>query len=91
MSKKIKNALTKTEKEWVIRLQKILSEAPTKRLGFFTIGDRSVSVYDRTFDESIDQYQEIHPNAEFCNAVSAVTGGVLATLDFPSSVHSTAG
>lgn len=83
--------LTKVEREWLDRLQSVLSEAPTDRLGLFTIGDACISVYDRRKDEAITKYGMSHPNDEFGTAVEAVTGGVMATLAFPAEVHSTAG
>lgn len=90
-TKKTRIRLTKAEREWLDRLQAILSDAPTDRLGFYTIGDPSVFVYDRSKDAAIDTYSMSHPNAEFSTAVDAVADGTLATLIFPATVHSTAG
>lgn len=90
-TKTTKMRLTKAEREWLDRLQRVLSDAPSTRLGFYTTGDTTVSVYDRRKDAAIADYNTAHPGSEFCTAVEAVAGGVPATLTFPADVHSTAG
>lgn len=38
--------LTAEERKWVRRVQKALKDCPSKRIGFFTIGDPQVELYD---------------------------------------------
>ncbi|MGR5945688.1 hypothetical protein [Enterobacter sp. C4G1] len=38
--------LTKQEKVWVKRLNKLLAECPSKRLAFATTGDCDVSIFN---------------------------------------------
>ena len=90
MSKR-KIRLTPAERDWLTQVQELLSKAPSDRLGFYTVGDKTVFVYDKTCDAEIHRYSEQHPNAEFCTAVDKAAGGAIACLDFPSSVHSVAG
>jgi hypothetical protein len=77
--------LNDEERAWVKRVQKLLNSCPSDRLGFFTIGDRSVEIYDKSYDEEIEAH-----GRDFCQGVRAV-GAHLAELTFPSNVHSTAG
>lgn len=46
-------SLTAEERKWVRRVQKALKDCPSKRIGFFTIGDPQVTLYD------LDKYEEI--------------------------------
>ena len=80
--------LSKRETAWIARLQKVLDACPNKRLGFFTIGDQNVTVYDRRFDSIIEGYP--YNNMDFCTVVDEL-GIDLGTVDFPAEVHSTAG
>lgn len=44
--------LTPEEKKWVRGVQKALKNCPSKRIGFFTIGDDNVVLYDKDkFDQ----------------------------------------
>jgi hypothetical protein len=82
-----KRTLTKKEAAWVRELQKVLSECPSARLGFYTIGDPRVSIYDKRLDEKIDK---LLSKNDFCSAAEKC-GANLGSIDFPSAVHSTAG
>ncbi|KXV06556.1 hypothetical protein AD930_07980 [Acetobacter malorum] len=84
--------LTKAEKEWLDRLQAVLSDAPSDRLGFYTIGDCDVFVFDKTRWADIENHIESTPKGmDFAPAVDAVGGGVVKTLVFPSNVLSVSG
>ncbi|GGA99950.1 hypothetical protein GCM10011491_30250 [Brucella endophytica] len=76
--------LTKEEKAWVKKLQKVLDECPSERLGFFTIGDPDVSIYDKTnevdFDATVDLPVSIYEH-----------DAELGSIRFPSNVHSVSG
>ena len=45
--------LTKSEKAWVKRLEKVLMSCP-ERLGLYTIGDKHLAVYDARFVRAND-------------------------------------
>ena len=81
--------LTKAEKAWIAKLQKVLNECPSDRIGAYTIGDPDLELYDRTLDASIEALQE-DSSMDFCTAVEEV-GGDLGCLKFPFPIHSTAG
>ena len=48
--------LTKEEIKWVEKAQEILNECPSKRIGFFTIGDSDLTLYDNTKMDEIMSY-----------------------------------
>ena len=86
--------LTKKEKKWVDSLQKILNECPSDRIGFFTIGDPDLVLYDTSKDGSIWNVMDSHVGEggpDFCTAVDKVGAGFSECLDFPNNVESTAG
>jgi len=81
--------LTKEERAWLRKVQRVLDECPSKRLGFYTVGDPTIAVYDNTFDRAIDDISSVR--GEFCTAVNECDAGFDLWLQFPSDVHSTAG
>lgn len=81
--------LTAEEAAWLKKLQRVLGKCPSDRLGFFTIGDPYVSVYDKEYQGQIDNLMD-DGKTDFCTAVDKLDAG-LATIDFPSHVHATAG
>lgn len=81
--------LTKAEKKWLEELRDVLNRCPSNRLGFYTIGDPRIYVYDRSKDEKIDAHQDRN-GREFCHSVDALNAG-FCDLDFPAPVHSTVG
>ncbi len=81
--------LTKAEAAWVAELQEVLDRCPSKRLGFFTIGDSTVSIYDNKKDDKITEHQD-RKGSDFCTAVRAYDAA-LGEIKFPFNVHSTSG
>lgn len=81
--------LTEAESRWVKRLQKVLRECPSDRLGFYTVGDREVFLYNRDKEAEVDAHFNNH-NVDFCQAVDQADA-YLGSIRFPSIVHSTAG
>lgn len=85
------NDITKEEAAWLRKIQRLLSNPPSDRLGFYTNGDPDVSVYDRTKEREI---QEAHARSgefgEFGNAVDECDAR-LGVLNFPGQVHSVSG
>lgn len=76
--------LTPDELKWLKKLQRVLNECPSSRLGFYTIGDRDVFVFDKDKEHLMDEERD------FCQMV-ADQDADLFTLRFPSGVYSTAG
>jgi hypothetical protein len=62
--------LTQQEKSWLKKLEKLLLNPPTNRLGFYTIGDNHLSVYDLSRENEVLEYQDKNPNYDFCMAVN---------------------
>lgn len=85
--------LTKEEKAWLRKLQRVLNDLPSTRLGFYTIGDSDVVVYDRSLESDIESKIDESGNMDFCTAVDACDAGFGfgEFLRFPAPVHSTAG
>lgn len=83
--------LTKAEMAWLNKVQAVLDECPSDRLGFYTIGDAQVTVYDRSKDKKVYDLLDSSDRIDFCTAVEKVSAGTGMTLDFPSCVHSTSG
>lgn len=82
--------LTKEERAWVKKLNKLLAQCPSNRIAFATIGDCDVTLFDMT------RYHEI------CDAVDDGSGDFIPSADrigavfdevlkFPNQVESTAG
>lgn len=82
--------LTKEESAWLKKVQTDLNDCPSKRLGFYTIGDPTIEVYDQSQDRRIFDLFDSRNNMDFCTAVSNFDAD-MGTLTFPSCVHSTAG
>jgi len=83
--------LTKAERAWLIELQELLNRCPSKRIGFITIGDPSVTIYDVQREDEIDQEQQA-TGCEWGTAAARIEadfGGVC--LFFPNAVQSTSG
>lgn len=78
-------APTVRELKWLAEVQAVLDRCPSKRLGFYTIGDREVTVYDKRFDAAIDASGRDFGPAAY--DLDAILGGI----SFPSNVHSTSG
>ncbi|EMT6575467.1 hypothetical protein WMR74_001482 [Providencia rettgeri] len=82
--------LTKKELAWVEKVQKVLDECPSQRLGFYTIGDRDVFLYDRSKEHEVSEWRDKNKK-DFCFATKAVDADFLTSIDFPAPVESTAG
>ncbi len=81
--------LTKQEKAWLKRLQKVLDACPSDRLHFNAIGDPDITVFDGSrLDEINDSHDE--NGGEFSNAIDDMDAR-LWELRFPGNVHSTSG
>ncbi len=52
--------LTKAEKAWLRRLERVFAECPSTRLGLYTIGDADLTVFDDA--ASVAHGLDIHDN-----------------------------
>ena len=82
--------LTKTERAWLDKLQNVLNECPSSRLGFYTIGDADLTIYDRKKESKIEDLQD-RRGFDFGPAAGEIGALFEYQLAFPSNVHSTAG
>lgn len=80
--------LTKAEAAWIAKIQKLLNNPPSDRLGFYTTGDPAVTIYDRSKEDEMNEMSEA--GADWCDCVQAFDAD-LGSLLFPASVHSTSG
>lgn len=80
--------LTRKEAAWVRKVQHLLNNPPSDRLGFYTIGDKDVQIYDASRQDEIDAVFD--NGGDYCVAVSNLDAD-LGSLTFPNNVHSTAG
>lgn len=83
--------LTKDEQAWVEDVQAALDRCPSKRLGFYTIGDPNVILWDRDKTDDVFLALDSRKARDFWLAVEVVGAGFDASLDFPNAVESTAG
>ncbi len=84
--------LTKKEQAWIDELQAVLDRCPSpKKIGFYTIGDPSICLYDLRRDKEVQAALDSRASSDWCTAVASVGAGFDETIDFPSGVLSTAG
>jgi hypothetical protein len=83
--------LTRDERKWLRDVQRVLDACPSDRLGFYTIGDPQVTVYNRTKEEKINALMDAHDKMDFPQAVQDAKADLHINLDFPACVHSVAG
>ncbi|EBV5994629.1 hypothetical protein LBY46_003228 [Salmonella enterica subsp. enterica serovar Muenchen] len=82
--------LTKQEKAWVKKLNKLLAECPSNRIAFATTGDCEVSLFDVTrYDEIFDEAEK--EKGEFIPSAMRIGATFNECLTFPNQVESTAG
>ncbi len=76
-----------TEDKWLAKMQKLLNQCPPT-LGFYTVGDPCLHIYDLRAEPFILDMQDA--GKDFCVAVYDSKAG-LGELIFPARVHATAG
>jgi len=80
---------TKKELDWIAELQEVLNKCPSKNLGFFTVGDPYITIFDnRKLQKIYEKSTDI--GLDFCNGVHD-TDAEIGSIAFPNAVHSTAG
>ncbi|MDU6301494.1 hypothetical protein [Serratia marcescens] len=82
--------LNKKERAWLDELQEVLNRCPSERLGFYSIGDPQIVIYDRSKESEIDWVMDT-TEKDWCGCVLIAGANFDEWLDFPAAVHSTAG
>lgn len=82
--------LTAAEKKWIEDLQAHLNACPSERIGFYTIGDRDVELYDRTKEAKINGLVDSGKASDFPVAVDDLDASI-GRVVFPALVHSVSG
>ncbi|MEM7975230.1 hypothetical protein Q4R45_19680 [Morganella morganii subsp. sibonii] len=82
--------LTKEEIKWVEKVQKALNECPSKRIGFFTIGDSDLTLYDNTKMDEIMSYFDAG-KLEYGGSVEKADALFGRSLVFPNCVDGISG
>lgn len=82
--------LTKAEKAWVAEVQAALDKCPSTRLGFATIGDCDLTIFDLRGMEKIYAKLE-RGKADFIPAADKLGLVAAQRLNFPQPVESAAG
>lgn len=81
--------LTKKEKAWVEELNKVLAKCPSKRIGFMTIGDNEVFLFDATQHTGILELMD--KGREFITGARELNALFPETLVFPAQVEGVSG
>ncbi|PWD66545.1 hypothetical protein [Pectobacterium parmentieri] len=82
--------LTKEEKAWVKKVNALLAKCPSTRIGFYTIGDGTVFLFDANYQDEISNIMDnSHSDWSYC--VYAAGAGFSEVLEFPNPVESVAG
>jgi len=82
--------LSKAEINWLKRLEKLLMNPPTKRIGFYTIGDANLQAYDSRFEDHIHHRLDNGLSSDFCVATSDLDVDLMSVKS-AVNIHSTAG
>ncbi|GLY59706.1 hypothetical protein Pcaca05_05640 [Pectobacterium carotovorum subsp. carotovorum] len=82
--------LTKEERAWVKKVNALLEKCPSSRIGFYTIGDATVFLFDETYQNEISNFMD-NSNADWAECVEIIGAGFSEQLKFPNPVESVAG
>lgn len=79
--------LTAEEIKWMRKLKKLLKDCPSKRFGFYTTGDKDITVYDK------NEFNELYPDVDNIDIAPVIesAGLVFDYLCFPSNVEGLCG
>ncbi|MCW2485971.1 hypothetical protein J5069_08690 [Candidatus Symbiopectobacterium sp. NZEC127] len=82
--------LTKEEKAWVKKVNALLAKCPSDRIGFYTVGDTTVFLFDVTRIDDVTNAMD-SGSKDFGQCVEDLDAGFDESLRFPESVESVAG
>lgn len=83
--------LTSEETKWVSDLQAVLDRCPSRRLGFYTIGEDSICMWDVEKYDAVFSALRDRLVADLGSAVECCSAGFDETITFPNPVESVAG
>ncbi|AKJ74121.1 hypothetical protein OLK87_004484 [Salmonella enterica] len=84
--------LTRKEQAWIDEVNAVLARCPSpKKIGFYTIGDPSIMLYDRRRADEVMDALNSRSSSDWCVAVRDIDAGFDEVIEFPSQVESTAG
>lgn len=75
--------LSKEEKAWVRKVERLLAKCP-ERIGFYTVGDPNLGLYDKSKEHLFDQEKDMVTELDDHDAC-------LGQIHFPSNVHGVCG
>ena len=75
--------LTAEEKSWLRKMQNLANKCPP-RFGLYTIGDPSISVFDKTFEHLFDDERDMPQEVAEYDAY-------LGFINFPTNIHGVCG
>ncbi|ERK06092.1 hypothetical protein L580_2776 [Serratia fonticola AU-P3(3)] len=78
--------LTAEEKKWVKQVNALLKKCPSKRIGFYTIGDDSIGLYDKDYQDEIDA-----ADVDLVPALNKTGYGFSEDIYFPGPVQGVCG
>ena len=79
--------ITAEERKWLRKVQKVIDECPSNRLGFFTTGDNNIVMYD---SESYDNLGLRDSVIDPAPAIES-NGLILGSIFFPDNVEGLCG
>lgn len=82
--------LSRAEKAWVHKVNVLLAECPSARIGFYTTGDATVFLFDVNRHKEISKTMDTS-HSDWGQCVEEVGAGFGEILTFPNPVESTAG
>lgn len=78
--------LTKEEKKWVKQMNALLKKCPSKRIGFYTIGDEDIGIYDKSYQNEINAAHD-----DLVPALGITGHGFSERIYFPDAVQGVCG
>ncbi|WP_284161833.1 hypothetical protein [Burkholderia pseudomallei] len=80
--------MTKEERKWVAKLNKMLANPPSTRLGFFTIGDNYIAIFNTDILPDSSPLLDNEDLVHVVNSTGALFGEVIY---FPEAVQGVCG
>lgn len=82
--------LTEKQKKWLSGVQRALNKSGSEGLGFYTVGDSDICVYNKDYEDEICDHQDSGA-IDIGQCIEAVGADFGVAITFPASVHSCAG
>jgi hypothetical protein len=80
---------TKAEAAWMKKVEKLLMNPPSDRIGLYTIGDCNMSVYDRQQEAELNSLMD-ESDLDFCQVVNELDAS-LGDIRSAAPIHATSG